>query len=169
MRCRIGDTPALVRETKAVLSVVPSGTPPAFILDRARPQASGRHVMGGDDTNHTDKALERTDLAEDRTVLAHERTFAGWVRTAMAAVGIGLAFHALFQALSPAWVAKAIASTFLATGIFIVRSAELRARHVLDRLEPHNVTALKPVRIRLLSWTVMLATVALGIAIWLLV
>ena len=59
-------------------------------------------------------ARERTDLAEDRTVLAHERSFAGWVRTGMAAVGIGLGFNALFQALEPTWVPKAIATAFLA-------------------------------------------------------
>ena len=35
-------------------------------------------------------AESRTDLAEDRTVLANERTFAGWVRTGLATVGIGL-------------------------------------------------------------------------------
>ena len=44
-------------------------------------------------------AEDRTDLAEDRTALANERTFAGWARTAMAAIGIGLAFNALFKAM----------------------------------------------------------------------
>ena len=57
-----------------------------------------------------DLAEDRTDLAEDRTALANERTFAGWARTAMAAIGIGLAFNALFKAMEPAWVAKAIAT-----------------------------------------------------------
>ena len=32
----------------------------------------------------------RTDLAEDRNIMAMERTFAGWMRTAFAAIGIGL-------------------------------------------------------------------------------
>ena len=48
-------------------------------------------------------AENRTDLAEDRTAMANERTFAGWARTAMAAIGIGLAFNALFNAMEPAW------------------------------------------------------------------
>ena len=68
-----------------------------------------------DDTpSRSDLAEDRTDLAEDRTLLANERTFSGWARTALATVGIGLGFHVLFEALEPAWVAKAIATLFVA-------------------------------------------------------
>jgi putative membrane protein len=114
-------------------------------------------------------AEDRTALAEDRTILAHERSFAGWVRTGMASVGIGLGFNALFGKLEPAWVPKAIASVFLAIAIFVFLSAEKRARLVLDRLDPHNVATVKPIRIRLLSWLLVAATLALAAAIWLLV
>ena len=38
----------------------------------------------------------RTDLAEDRTIQATERTFAGWLRTAFAAIGVGIGFQVLF-------------------------------------------------------------------------
>lgn len=113
-------------------------------------------------------ARDRTDLAEDRTILAHERSFAGWVRTGMAAVGIGLGFNALFRALEPAWVPKAIASAFLLVAIYIFLSADRRARRILTRLDEHSVIALKPMRIRLLSWLLSLATLALIVAIWLL-
>ena len=71
-------------------------------------------------------AEARTDMAEDRTILANERTFAGWMRTGLAAVGIGLGFNALFQRIEPAWVPKAIATIILAIGIFIFVSAERR-------------------------------------------
>jgi len=73
-------------------------------------------------------AASRTDLAEDRTLLAHERSFAGWIRTGMAAVGIGLGFNALFDALKPAWIPKAIATAFLLIAIFIFVSSERRTR-----------------------------------------
>ena len=114
-------------------------------------------------------ARDRTDLAEDRTILAHERSFAGWVRTGMAAVGIGLGFNALFSELEPAWVPKTIASVFLLVAIHIFLSADRRARQIVDRLEAHSVAALKPMRIRLLSWLLSLATLALIGAIWWLV
>ncbi|HEY9553776.1 DUF202 domain-containing protein [Allosphingosinicella sp.] len=40
-------------------------------------------------------------MAEDRTVLANERTFAGWVRTGLATIAIGLGFSALFRQMEP--------------------------------------------------------------------
>ena len=60
-------------------------------------------------------AEDRTDLAEDRTLLANERTFSGWARTAMASIGIGIGFNALFAKVEPSWVAKAMrrCSSFL--------------------------------------------------------
>lgn len=118
------------------------------------------------DEDRTDLAETRTSLAEDRTILAHERSFAGWVRTGMAAVGIGLGFNALFDALQPAWVPKAISSAFLLIAIFIFVSAERRANIILARLEAHHIRALKPVKMRLLTGGLIAATVALGGAIW---
>lgn len=81
----------------------------------------------------TDLAEDRTKLAEDRTVLAHERSFAGWMRTGMASVGIGLGFNALFRTIDPQWVPKTVATAFLAIAIFIFcrRSVEL-ARSSID-------------------------------------
>ncbi|OWK29808.1 YidH family protein [Sphingomonas mucosissima] len=117
------------------------------------------------DDSH-DLAKERTDFAEDRTVLAHERSFAGWVRTGMACVGIALGFTALFQALEPVWVPKAIATAFLLIAVFIFWSAERRACGILARLESHTVVTLKPVRIRLLTGALMVTTLALTGTIW---
>lgn len=124
--------------------------------------------MASDDPSRGELARDRTDLAEDRTVLAHERSFAGWVRTGMAAVGIGLGFNALFDTLEPTWVPKAIATAFLVIGAYVFASAERRAGKMLARLEPHKVAELKPVRIGLLSWALVTVTAALAIAIWLL-
>lgn len=116
-----------------------------------------------------DMARDRTDFAEDRTILAHERSFAGWMRTGMAAVGIGLGFNALFRSLEPDWVAKAIATAFLLVAIYIFLSADRRARRILGNLDAHSVSELKPLRIRLLAWMLSAATIALVGAIWLLI
>lgn len=87
----------------------------------------------------------------------------------MAAVGIGIGFNALFDALEPAWVPKAIATAFLLIAIFIFVSSERRARRVTGRLEAHAIRELKPMRMRLLTVALVLATVALIAAIWTLV
>ena len=117
----------------------------------------------------TELAQDRTDLAEDRTVLAHERSFASWMRTGMASVGIGLGFNALFPTLNPTWVAKAIATLFLLIAVLIFLSAERRARTILGRVEAHQVAAIRPIRIRLLAWAFVAATLALTGALWWLV
>lgn len=114
----------------------------------------------------TDLARDRTDFAEDRTVLAHERSFAGWLRTGMAAVGIGLGFNALFNAFEPTWIPKAIATGFLCIAILIFISSQRRASGILSRLDSHQVKSLKPVRILILAWALVAATVALIIAFW---
>ena len=111
-------------------------------------------------------AESRTDLAEDRTILANERTFAGWMRTGLASIGIGLGFHALFAMIEPPWVPKAIASAFLLVGIFVFIVAERRASAVMKRFHPHQIEMLRPINIRLVTWAVVGATLALATGIW---
>lgn len=120
------------------------------------------------DPDTADLAQDRTELAEDRTVLAHERSFAAWLRTGMAAVGIGLGFNALFDALQPAWLPRAIASAFLLIAVFIFVSAQRRALRIQSRLQPHQVRALRPVNMRVLAIGLVTATIGLGIGIWML-
>lgn len=120
--------------------------------------------MTSDD--RTELAEDRTDLAEDRTLLAHERSFAGWLRTGMAAVGIGLGFNALFQSMEPLWAPKVIARSFLMVAIFVFISAERRACATFGRLDADSVNTLKPVRIRVLTWFLVAATVALTATLW---
>jgi len=93
-----------------------------------------------------DLAEDRTDLAEDRTGLAVERTFAGWLRTGLAAVGIGLGFQALFRSIEPIWVAKALATVFVLIGIFIFSGAQRRACRMFARLDTHQVDTAPPPR-----------------------
>ncbi|MEE4210360.1 MAG: DUF202 domain-containing protein [Parvularcula sp.] len=113
-----------------------------------------------------DLSEQRTDLAEDRTILANERTFAGWMRTGMAAVGIGLAFNAVFTKIEPAWVARAIASVFIGVGIVIFFLAEQKACSVIERMDPHEIEPIKQFNMKLIASLMSLAAVLLLIAIW---
>ena len=114
-------------------------------------------------------AESRTDLAEDRTALANERTFAGWARTAMAAIGIGLAFNVLFRAMEPAWAPKAIASVFILLAIFLIYMAERRACAISNRLDTHSVKDMSRMNIRLIAISIGVGAACLIAAIWLLV
>tara|TARA_R110002167_G_scaffold17434_5_gene66621 strand:- start:2343 stop:2717 length:375 start_codon:yes stop_codon:yes gene_type:complete len=122
-----------------------------------------------DDPDRNDMAEDRTDLAEDRTALANERTFAGWARTAMAAIGIGLAFNALFKTMEPTWAAKGIATMFIALGIFLVVMAQRRARHLAERLSTHSVNALPQLNLRVIAIGISLGGATLIVGLWLLV
>lgn len=109
----------------------------------------------------------RTELAEDRTILANERTFAGWMRTALASVAIGVGFHALFPAMEPLWMPRAIATGFLLLAIIVIVSAERRASAVMRRLSAHVVITAKPVNLRLFAAAISFGSLALIATIWL--
>ncbi len=114
----------------------------------------------------TDLAENRTEWAEDRTIMANERTFAGWMRTGLAAVGIGLGFNALFGKLEPLWVPKAIASLFMIIGIFIFWAAQRNGCAVQARLDAHQATPVKPTNMQLISGLMALGAFVLIVAIW---
>lgn len=111
-------------------------------------------------------AEQRTNMSEDRTVLANERTLAGWLRTGLAAIGIGLAFNALFNRIDPSWVPKSIATAFLGLAVLIFVTAERRASKVLSRLEAHRIETVKLSNLRLITSVAVTATIALIAAIW---
>jgi len=113
-------------------------------------------------------AEERTDWAEDRTIMAVERTFAGWMRTAFAAIGIGLAFRALFGEFDPPWLARAIATVFIALGAIFAIGAERRAVHALTRLHTHAIDAPNRPNIRWIAWAVAAGSGVLIVALWVL-
>lgn len=116
----------------------------------------------------TDYAEHRTDWAEDRTVQATERTYAGWLRTAFAAIGIGLGFRAVFGEFDPPWLAQAIASVFIAVGGIISYSAQRNACKSMGRLHTHDVKAPRTLQMRWLSYTISGGAFVLLIALWLL-
>ena len=113
-------------------------------------------------------AASRTDLAEDRTILANERTFAGWMRTSLASVAIGVGFYGLFPRMEPDWLPRAIATSFLLLAIAIVVMAERRAAAVLTRLSSHVVVTARIMNLKFFTAMVSLGAAALLAAIWLL-
>ncbi len=118
----------------------------------------------GKDSN--DLAVERTDLAEDRNIMAMERTFAGWMRTSFAAIGIGLAFRAVFGEFEPPWLARAIATGFILLGAIVAFTAERRASATLTRLASHQMDAPQIPSIRWIGWGVCAGALLLAAALW---
>lgn len=123
---------------------------------------------GNDGRSSQELAEERTDWAEDRTLMANERTFAGWMRTGLAACGIGLGFHAIFGKTEPTWLAKSGATLFIAISLAIFVAAFRASRRVHERLDSH---ATEPVERGALGWIAGLLGVGactLAIVLWLL-
>jgi putative membrane protein len=116
----------------------------------------------------TELALERTQFAEDRTIMAMERTFAGWIRTAFAAIGIGLAFHVLFDTFDPPGLARTIASAFILAGGVLAISAQRRACRTLAKLNAHQIATPSAPNFRLLSFLVATGALVLVAGLWLL-
>lgn len=135
-----------------------------MLCARRRPTWHYRRMTKSNDT--AELAGERTDLAEDRTVLANERTFAGWMRTGLAAVGIGLGFNALFGKMEPSWLPKAIATCFILSGMVIFYLAERNSCSVLERLDAHSVQPLRRMNLRLVASLMGTGSVVLLGGMW---
>lgn len=126
------------------------------------------HPQRGHSGNRSDGDL-RTDLAEDRTLLANERTFAAWLRTGLTMVGVGLGVNALYRAVEPTFVAKAISSIFVLLAVVVFCNALGREVSVRRRLEPSVVSPVRRSKARLLVITLSLTSLGLVAAMWLLV
>ena len=116
--------------------------------------------------DRTDLAEDRTVWAEDRTIMANERTFAGWMRTGLAAAGLGLGFNALFGKLEPAWVPKAIATLFIVIGIFIFWAAQRNGCAVQERMEAHRASPVAKSNLKLIAGAMAFASACLAVGIW---
>lgn len=120
------------------------------------------------ENDRNELAQSRTELAENRTALAQERRYASWLRTGLAAVGVGLGFGALFRMVEPDWGAKAVASVSLLSAIYIFASAAMRAHRRLAQIEAHGIVSRKRVHVFILGGTLVCGTAALCAAMWLL-
>ena len=112
------------------------------------------------------QAQARTDWAQDRTILANERTFSAWMGTGLGAVGIAIGLKAVFGATDPTWVAKLVASLFLAIAILIYWIAQRQACKTLSRLTQKDAEALPTKGYTLLAWVMTVATVTTGAVLW---
>ncbi len=108
----------------------------------------------------------RTDLAEDRNIMAVERTFAGWMRTALAAIGIGVAFSALFGEFDPPWLARAVASVFIGGGAILAIVAQRRACATLAKLSSHHMRPASLPNFKLLAFGLVLGASILIAGLW---
>ena len=122
-----------------------------------------------DPDKSTEWAEFRTDLAEDRNIMAMERTFAGWMRTAFAAIGIGLGFRALFGSWDPAWMPKLIASLFILGGGWLAITAQQRACKTLARLSTHEFAPIPTPNFRVMAYGVAIGAVVVTVGLWVLV
>jgi putative membrane protein len=127
------------------------------------PEPTDRDTLAEERTGWAER---RTDWAEDRTIMANERTFAGWMRTGLAAVGIGLGFNALFGKLEPAWLPKALASAFILVAIAVFLAAQRKAVAVAHRLEHHRAEPMRGLALRLVAAGLVAASAGLLVAIW---
>lgn len=117
--------------------------------------------------DRTDLAEDRTDWAEDRTIFANERTFAGWMRTGLAAAGIGLGFNALFGKLQPFWLPRAIATIFILIGLFIFYMAQRNGCRLQERLTTHDATPMQGMNMRLIAGAMAFGSACLAVGMWL--
>ena len=117
-------------------------------------------------TDSNELAEDRTDLAEDRTIMAMERTFAGWMRTAFAAIGIGLGLRAVFGEFDPPWLARALATAAILMGSAIAYTAVGRACKTFDRLSAHYADTPKINNMRATGYSISAGGIVLAIALW---
>ncbi len=117
-------------------------------------------------TDKDEMAEDRTDWAEDRTILANERTFAGWMRTGMASLAVAIGLKAVFGAFDPTWVAKSVATVFVAIAVMIFWAAALQSRRAQKRIASHSASVQPHHRMTILAALLSFGSVAIGVILW---
>ncbi|WP_299613106.1 YidH family protein [uncultured Tateyamaria sp.] len=112
-------------------------------------------------------AENRTDWAEDRTSLANERTFAGWMRTGMASVGVAIGLKAVFGATDPTWLAKSVATIFLAAALFMFWAARQQACASHSRLSERDAKTQSSTNFTMIAIAMTSGTIATAVILWL--
>ncbi|PVA07280.1 DUF202 domain-containing protein [Thalassorhabdomicrobium marinisediminis] len=116
--------------------------------------------------DRTEWAEVRTDWAEDRTIMANERTFVSWIGGGMGAIGVALAFQAIFGKFEPTWVAKTVATLPLITAVVLFVTAERKASQTLTRLNDHKVEASGGKTLKLVAGLLSLTALGTGGILW---
>ncbi|WP_296416931.1 DUF202 domain-containing protein [Pseudooctadecabacter sp.] len=113
-----------------------------------------------------DLAENRTDWAEDRTLMANERTFASWTGGGMGAIGLALAFKAVFGDFDPPIVARVVAQIPLIAAIVLFWSARRKACHTIARLNERTVEAASTVTLTIITSLMTATAVGAGFILW---
>ncbi len=113
-----------------------------------------------------DMAKDRTDWAEDRTIMANERTFSSWTGSGMAAIGLALAFKAVFGDFEPTWLARLISIVPLVAAVILFWAARKKALKTIERLTEREVEASGTGTLTVI--TVLLSATAVGTGVILL-
>jgi len=106
------------------------------------------------------------ELSEDRTTMANERTFSSWTGAGMGAIGLALAFKAVFGPFDPDWVAKAISTIPLMAAVFLFISAQKKACATLDWLTERKVEATGKRSYKIVSGLLCLTSVGAAFILW---
>ncbi len=114
----------------------------------------------------TELAEERTDWAEDRTIMANERTFASWTGGGMGAIGLALAFKAIFGEFDPTYVAKIVSTIPLCAAVVLFWSAERKATKTLHRLTERKVEATGHRTLKVIASLMSLTAVGTAYILW---
>ncbi|SFC84507.1 YidH family protein [Tropicimonas isoalkanivorans] len=117
-------------------------------------------------TDKTELAEERTEWAEDRTVLANERTFAAWLHTSMAAIALAVGLKAVFAPTEPTWIAKSVASVFIAVSIILSTAALRQAIRTNRRLHSFAAKPQPLVVFRVITAVMMAGALLVGWLLW---
>lgn len=117
-------------------------------------------------TDKNDLAEHRTDWAEDRTIMANERTFASWTGGGMGAIGLALAFKAIFGEFEPTWVAKAVAQIPLVAAVVLFWSARSKACKTLDRLTERQVKTSNKRTLTAITTLMTATAIGTGYILW---
>ena len=106
------------------------------------------------------------EMSEDRTIMANERTFSSWTGGGMGAIGLALAFKAVFGAFEPVWFAKLISTIPLCAALFLFWSAQKKACATLDRLTERKVEATGKRSYRVVASLLSLTAIGAAIILW---
>ncbi len=117
-------------------------------------------------SDRNELAEDRTHWAEDRTSLANERTFAGWMRTGMGAIAVAIGLKAVFGDFEPTWMAKAVATVFLAAALFMFWSAQRQAARTHGRLSQRDASIKTPRYFRIVALIMALGAICTGVILW---
>lgn len=109
---------------------------------------------------------EPTELAEDRTDWAEDRTFASWIGGGMGAIGLALAFKAIFGAFEPTYVAKFVSTIPLCATVILFWSVERKVTRALHRLNEHKITATGHRTLKFIAALMSLTTLGTAYILW---